>query len=137
MPECTKVCLSGTVAPESANTPPKTNKFKTKQQVAYLKVRVGENHKLEASLGYTVRPGLSEQSFELITITRGQAYSSLSWNSRSGLFVSCTENNSYIKSVCFWKLRCSWLGNTLISLISGLKQVYSKFQERERYCLPL
>lgn len=60
--ECTKVCLSGTVAPESVNTPPKTNKFKTKQLVAHLEVKVGENHKLEASLGYTVRPGLSEQT---------------------------------------------------------------------------
>lgn len=56
---------------------PSKNKFKTKQLVAHLKVGVGENHKLEASRGYTVRPGLSEQSFELITITRGRAYSSL------------------------------------------------------------
>lgn len=64
--ECTEERLSGRVAPESANTPPKTNKqtnkLKTKQLVAHLEVKVGENHKLEASLGYMVRPGLSEQT---------------------------------------------------------------------------
>lgn len=41
------------VAPASVNTPPKTNKFKTRQLVAHLEVKVGENHKLEASLGYS------------------------------------------------------------------------------------
>lgn len=46
-------CLSGMVAPASVNTPPKTNKFKTRQLVAHLEVKVGENHKLEASQGYS------------------------------------------------------------------------------------
>lgn len=50
---CAQKCLSGTVAPASVNTPPKTNKFKTRQLVAHLEVKVGENHKLEASLGYS------------------------------------------------------------------------------------